>query len=95
MIGKVLDEAKALINGARRESYGSPQESLNRVAAFWRNYLSVIDNGEYAPKVNITGADVALMMVLFKVARESNEHSRDNIVDIAGYAGLAGEFEDE
>jgi hypothetical protein len=35
---------------------------------------------------DVTGEDVALAMVLFKVARAKAGHTRDNLVDIAGYA---------
>jgi hypothetical protein len=30
------------------------------------------------------------MMVLFKMARQQNQHKNDNLVDAAGYLGILG-----
>ncbi|HZS29601.1 MAG TPA: DUF6378 domain-containing protein, partial [Candidatus Angelobacter sp.] len=38
---------------------------------------------------------VSILLVLLKVAREANEHSRDNIVDIAGYARVREMLDEE
>ena len=37
----------------------------------------------------ITGHDVAMMMCLLKIARQTYAPKRDNLVDLAGYAALA------
>lgn len=78
---EVLSTAKDLISSDRREAYGPVKESFERIAAYWSMYL----------REDVTAHDVAMMMVLFKVARESNSHKTDNLVDIAGYAALAEE----
>ncbi len=73
-----LDNAKQLIDGPRRQAYGPVRESFGRVALAWSGIL----NKEITPQ------QVALMMIAFKVMRESNSHQADNIDDIAGYAAL-------
>jgi hypothetical protein len=37
-------------------------------------------------------SDVALMLMSLKLCREANEHSWDNLVDLAGYAALKGQL---
>ena len=74
----ILEEANRIINGERRQAYGPVKESFERVAKLW----SVIADKE------ITAQQVALMMILFKVAREMHSHKSDNQTDIAGYAQL-------
>ena len=44
---------------------------------------------EFLRGVYLTSRDVAMLMILFKIAREENKHKRDNITDIIGYAVLA------
>ena len=80
---ELLSMAKELISGDRREAYGPAKESFERIACYWSQYIGY----------TVTSRDVAMMMVLFKVARESNSHKTDNLVDIAGYAALAEECE--
>ena len=81
----VLDEAQLIVKGSRKEDYGTPEESFSTIAGYWSHYLTTcISTGE-----TLTARDVALMMILFKIARESNKHKRDNLVDIAGYAACA------
>jgi len=74
----ILLEAAEIISGPRRESYGSVEDSFNRIAKAW----SVVFE---AP---VTAEQVALCMIQLKVCRELNSHSRDNLVDICGYAAL-------
>lgn len=81
--GKILLEAHSLINGKRQSQYGPPQACFNKIARLWSTYL----------EKDITRADVANLMILLKIARQSNgTGSRDSYVDIAGYAGLAGDM---
>lgn len=79
----ILDEASEIVTGARRKAYGHPENNFGRIAALWNNYLDLKPNG----RESITPQDVALMMILMKVARlmESPDH-RDSLVDLAGYA---------
>ena len=80
--GSILDEAKEVINGERQNHYGDPEDSFALIAEYWSIYL----------ERNITPQDVAMMMVLFKLARESHQHKRDNLVDAAGYLGILGDM---
>lgn len=74
----ILHEANRLINGERRQAYGPVKKSFEKVAKLW----SVVADKEF------TAQQVALMMILFKVAREMHAHKSDNNTDIAGYAQL-------
>ena len=80
--GSILDEAKEVINGERQNHYGDPEDSFALIAEYWSIYL----------EKNVTPQDVAMMMVLFKLARESHQHKRDNLVDAAGYLGILGDM---
>ena len=82
MRGSVLDEAKRVINGARQDAYGNPEDCFVSIAVLWNWYLT-----QKGKKV-LTGSDVAMMMVLLKVAREASRHKADNVVDACGYLGL-------
>jgi hypothetical protein len=75
----VLQEAEEIINGPRRDAYGPVEESFQRIAAVWGAIL----------KRPVTAHQVALCMAGLKLCRESNGHSRDSLVDLAGYAALA------
>lgn len=81
---KLLDEAKAIVCGDRDQQYGKPEDSFYVIAELWSAYtLSKIDE-----------RDVAMMMILLKVARDvSGEPKRDNLIDIVGYAACAAECE--
>ena len=78
-LGAALDEARRLICGDRRADYGGVEESFTDVAQAWSILFDV----------TVTPEQVALAMVLLKVYREKRNHKHDNLVDIAGYAGLA------
>ena len=81
----ILATADEIVNGVRNESYGNPEDNFSRIANFWSTYL----------KTDITAHDVAIMMILLKIARTSTgDGSMDNYVDIAGYAACAGEIYD-
>ena len=82
MRGSVLDEAKKVINGARQDAYGNPEDSFGEIAVLWNWYL-VHREGKV-----LTGRDVGMMMALLKVAREVNGHKGDNVVDACGYLAL-------
>lgn len=81
--GKILLDAHALINAERADDYGSPAESFAQIAALWSAYL----------EHTVTGKDVAMCMALLKFSRESYSHKQDNLLDAAGYIGLAADME--
>jgi hypothetical protein len=88
--GSVLEEAITTINGERQDVYGSPEDSFAIIADYWNVYL-----GGEAVGVRVNAQDVALMMTLFKIAREANQHKRDNILDAAGYLGIYADMQGE
>lgn len=81
---QVLEQVKHTILYDRQDMYGNPENSFADIAHLWNWYLK--PNEEIRPK------DVAVMMILLKVARAKNCEKLDNYVDIAGYAALAGEL---
>lgn len=85
----VLEEAKRCICQDRQNQYGAPEDSFLTIAAFWEVYLQ----SKTGKVINLTRDDVALMMVLLKIARTmSHTLHVDNYVDMAGYAALAAEL---
>ena len=84
----ILDEAKRITDSERMIEYGHPKKSLSTIANYWIIYLDSKDD------YTITSKDVSMMMILLKIARESNKSKRDNLVDISGYARLASIIEE-
>jgi len=81
--GKILDEAKTVINGERQDMYGEPEDNFAKIAEFWTTYKGV----------DFTAHDVAMMMSLLKVARiATGAGKRDSYVDLCGYAALAADM---
>jgi hypothetical protein len=86
----LLDQAKKIVTGARRQAYGTPEDNFACIAALWTTYVQRRfrrnDPNSLDPVV-FTAEDVAYMMVLMKVARlaETPTHA-DSLRDIAGYA---------
>jgi hypothetical protein len=81
----VLDEAKRITGGERRDDYGHPAEDFARTARMWTGILA----GKLREGAEITAMDVPLCMIAVKLARQAHRHKRDNLVDIAGYARTA------
>lgn len=81
---KCLREACEIVNGARNQTYGSVEDNFERIATLWSVYLDTA----------VTALDVAMMMVLLKIARVSTGgfNHYDNYVDVAGYAACAYEI---
>lgn len=84
----LLDEATKIVTGARRQSYGTPEDNFACIADLWNMYLNrradTVDKRDY---MVLVPTDVAVMMILMKCARlaETPTH-HDSAVDIAGYA---------
>jgi hypothetical protein len=72
---------------AAGKSYGPVEESFDAIGA--RCSTVVLRKKLTVP---LDGQDVALMMMSLKLCREANEHSWDNLVDLAGYAALKGQL---
>ena len=79
---EILSDAAVCVCSDRNRMYGEPEDNFDVIAAMWSAYLGM----------PVTGADVAAMMILFKVARiaTAEKPSRDSYVDIAGYAACGG-----
>ena len=81
----ILDSARKITSGDRREDYGHPRDDFARTAQMWTGILR--------PKLiadqQISADDIPLCMIAIKLARQVHSHKRDNLVDIAGYARTA------
>lgn len=91
---KVLKEALNCVNGEREKQYGNPEDNFSRIADFWGLYLTTLfeDTGVV---VELDPKDVAIMMILFKIARSLGDQDKlDNYVDIIGYGACAAEIFD-
>lgn len=67
----------------RNQQYGEPEDNFEVIARYWSTYL----------KMSVSAEDVANMMMLFKIARNTTGKSKaDNWIDVAGYAACGGEI---
>jgi hypothetical protein len=82
---ETLVTAAAAINGPRNTTYGPPEDNFRQIAELWSCHLGR----------NVYATDVAIMMILLKVARlRANPTHEDSWVDIAGYAACGAELND-
>jgi uncharacterized protein DUF6378 len=89
--GEVLNEARALIEGDRNKTYGSPTQNFQNTADIWNVLLGhKLKGGQ-----KIEAYEVATLMVALKLARTVAEPKRDNFVDMAGYAACGHETQVE
>lgn len=78
----ILQQAMQVITRERKDQYGNLETNLSLIANLWSDYIGY----QFKPD------DVAMMMVLLKVARnKTGTNHADNYVDIAGYAAIAAE----
>jgi len=82
---ELLEEAKSLVTGPRAKSYGDAAVNHVRIADLWNVWLR---NRAWSRHDVITPYDVAMMMLLVKVARCQQQPSHDNHTDLAGYAAV-------
>lgn len=82
---QILDRANEIIHGKRNDEYGPAEKSFETIARFWTIYMkqSMSDRDYF------TGSDIAMMMILLKVARTNDVPTDDSLIDICGYAALA------
>jgi hypothetical protein len=84
---EILQTANEYITKDRAATHGEAEDSFAQIAAAWTWWLN---DRLSAP---VTAYDVAMMMVLFKLARaKGNPQHIDNFVDGAGYLAIAGEI---
>lgn len=78
----ILETAMKITSGDRQDKYGHPRDNFGSTADLWNAYLK----RRHFPSSRITAHDVGIMMILVKISREANNPTKDNLVDIAGYA---------
>ena len=80
---EVIEKAQDIINGARQDVYGPPEENLARIARGWEVILGLETIERY---------QVALCMDWLKTARLiESPTDEDTYVDKIGYSALAAE----
>lgn len=77
-----------MTTGDRPRDYDSATPNHQRIASGWNWYLQSRKD-RLAP---ISALDVAMMMMVLKIARACYTPTRDSFVDIAGYAKCAAEI---
>lgn len=85
----ILQQAAKIVAGDRAVQHGPKERNHQNIADHWNAYLGLRLN------TPLTALDVALMMVELKIARTkagAGAANRDNFIDMAGYAGCAGEI---
>lgn len=90
--GNILHKAYALINGDRQKDYGAPWDNFGLLADFFTSYAKKRWGHD---DVVFSRNDVVNFLILLKMSRACVERpTQDTYVDIAGYAGLGGDFEE-
>ena len=80
---EILKEANELIAGDRHKDYGDKVKNHTNIAKLWSAYKDT----------EITAHDVAIMVVLLKIARTKlGEVSKDTYIDMSAYGAIAGEI---
>ena len=89
---EIIETAGNLVSGPRAGTHGEKLPNHQNIADLWNAYLGLQPDQRKLDR-QITALDAALMMALLKVARTKlGSHNVDNYVDLAGYAGVAGEI---
>lgn len=89
----ILDEAKACVLGSRSVDYG-------RCYPLYRKMADIF-NALFAHKIRtdegciFTASDMAMTQIVLKLCREQYKAKRDNRVDIAGYAEVLDEIQQD
>jgi hypothetical protein len=84
----ILEEAIQRVDTYGQEAYGPARENFQR----WRDMCRATGRPGL---VDISAEDLAIVMILLKVSRETQEARKDNCVDIAGYASLLNDVRGE
>ena len=80
-----LDTAAKIVTGQRQRDYGNKYENHKNISDLWSAYLGK----------EVSAHDVAICMLLVKVARLKHRPTKDCYIDMAGYAAIAGEIQDK
>jgi len=82
---EILTTARDLTMGERNVQHGHPRVNLTNIASLWSGY--------FGDPTMFDAHDVAVMMVLLKMARtKTGATNPDDYVDAAAYAAIAGEI---
>jgi hypothetical protein len=86
---QICQEAARLVGGDRENQHGDKLANFQNIADIWNAILAAKRRHSNDPL--LSPLDVANMMEAMKIARRySGAHNRDDYVDGAGYAGVAG-----
>ena len=78
-----LSEAIRIVDGDRQKTHGDKIKNHLNISTLWSWYL----------KKEVTAYDVAMLMLLLKVARtKTGIYNNDDLVDACGYASIAAEI---
>lgn len=93
----LVERARDTVMGSAQRAYGEPFVNHSGIADLWQAYFRVrIDHAEFRIR-DIDAEDVAMCMLLAKVARAAHRSpspdalNEDTFVDMIGYAAIAGE----
>jgi hypothetical protein len=93
----LLQHALELTMGDRNAEYGAPFENHDQIAGLWRAYFQTRVEHSNFRIGHIDAEDVAMCMVLLKVARAAQRVRGkdplgvDTFADMIAYASIAGE----
>jgi len=84
-MNEILAEASCLVTDNRQQTYGDFWDNHRRIGVMWSEFLQLEEP--------ISAESVAIMMVLVKISRLSNDptHS-DSYIDAVAYLAGAGEI---
>lgn len=83
--GLVAREALDIVNGARQDAYGNPEDCFVLIGDFWNAWGSAMTDRFFS-----LGWESAMRMALLKIARIAmSPQDRDSYRDAIGYLALA------
>lgn len=86
---EIARKAAAIVGGERAKQHGNKRDNFDNIAKLWTAWLRI----NHTLSKDLSGADVAKLMVLLKIARmESGAFNPDDSLDACGYAAIAGEL---
>jgi hypothetical protein len=86
---EICQSAAMLVGGDRAQQHGDKEKNFSNIAALWTAYLSI----RAEPAAPLSAVDVGMMLAALKMARiHSGRLNMDDFIDLAGYAGCAGEI---
>lgn len=80
---EILTEARRIVSTDRNVLNGNPEDNFHYIALGWSASLQA--RGLLTKEQFLTEGDVARLMVVFKMMRDSNASHRDNRTDAVGY----------